>query len=324
MDPAYLPAFENKMFIEGPETGRRLTTFFALLLLATAIATYGVLSNSTATVIGAMIVAPLMGPIMATAAAVVMGSSERAVRALALVAVGVVTVVVASYLLTLIVPSIAISFSSNGEITSRVNPGLFALLSALASGAAGAYITAREEISDAMGGVAIAISLVPPLCVVGIALSHGELTAARGAALLFATNFLCILLAGGIILWLSGISDPALTATHVRVRRRGLALIAVATLLIAVPLYAEGRQAVSDALDTRTATSEAQQWLSGKSFAIVSVSVNGDVVATTIAGSGDLPVLTELAARLSQRFGRPVVVTLHTVQATEQTAASGG
>lgn len=65
-DPAYLSTFEDKLFIEGPQTARRLTNFFALLLFATVIATYGVLSNSTATVIGAMIVAPLMGPMMAT------------------------------------------------------------------------------------------------------------------------------------------------------------------------------------------------------------------------------------------------------------------
>ena len=58
-DPDYLPAFEAKMFVEGPRTARRLTNFFVLLLLATVIATYGVLSGSTATVIGAMIVAPL-------------------------------------------------------------------------------------------------------------------------------------------------------------------------------------------------------------------------------------------------------------------------
>ena len=74
-DPSYLPEFEDKLFIEGPQTARRLTNFFALLLFATVIATYGVLSNSTATVIGAMIVAPLMGPIMATTAAVIMGST---------------------------------------------------------------------------------------------------------------------------------------------------------------------------------------------------------------------------------------------------------
>ena len=123
-DPAYQSTFEDKLFIEGPQTARRLVTFFTLLLLATVIANYGVLSNSTATVIGAMIVAPLMGPMIATTSAVVMGSLPRALRAFALTVAGIIAVILFSFLLSLIVPSFTISFTSNGEITSRINPGL--------------------------------------------------------------------------------------------------------------------------------------------------------------------------------------------------------
>ena len=198
-DPDYVPAFEEKLFIERPHTARRLTDFFALLLFASFIATYGVLSNSTATVIGAMIVAPLMGPIMATTAAVVMGSGSRALRAFSLTVIGIGTVILFAYLLAWVVPDVMISFESNGEIASRISPGLYALLTALGAGAAGAYILSRSEISDSMGGVAIAISLVPPLCVVGISLQQARWDAAAGAFLLFMTNYLAILLAGGIV-----------------------------------------------------------------------------------------------------------------------------
>jgi uncharacterized hydrophobic protein (TIGR00271 family) len=193
-DPAYLPVFEDKLFIEGPQTARRLMNFFALLLFATVIATYGVLSNSTATVIGAMLVAPLMEPMMATAAAVVMGSVSRALRAFALAGAGAVCVIFFSYLLAWVVTDVTISFMSDAEITSRIHPGLYALLTALATGAAGAFITSRSEIVEALGGVAIAIALVPPLCVVGISLKLGQLAAATGASLLFLTHFLAILL----------------------------------------------------------------------------------------------------------------------------------
>ena len=106
IDPAYLSTFEDKLFIEGPQTARRLMTFFTLLLLATVIANYGVLSNSTATVIGAMIVAPLMGPMMATTSAVVMGSLPRALRAFALTVAGIIAVILFSFLLSLIVPTL--------------------------------------------------------------------------------------------------------------------------------------------------------------------------------------------------------------------------
>ena len=321
IEPGYVPAFEDKIFIEGPRTTRRLVNFFALLLLATVIATYGVLSDSTATVIGAMIVAPLMGPIMATTAGVIMGSLVRAARALALVAVGVVAVIALSYVLTLIVPSITISFSSNSQISSRVNPGLLALLTALASGAAGAFIVAREEIADSMGGVAIAISLVPPLCVVGIALSQGHWAAAAGAGLLFITNFLAILLAGGLMLWFSGLNEVGTAGEHRQVRRVGFALIVVASVLVAIPLTLTARRVIADAVDTTTARAQTQAWLGGTSLELVSVVVNGDVVAAVVAGVDEPRPTRELAAEVARALGRNVVVNVQILRAEEQTAS---
>jgi uncharacterized hydrophobic protein (TIGR00271 family) len=178
--PGLSACFRRKALHQRTLAARRLTNFFALLMMATFIATYGVLSSSTATVIGAMIVAPLMGPIMATTAAVVMCAYERVMRAMARVLVGVVTVIAFSFVLSFVVPDVTISFSSNGEITSRINPGLYALLTALCSGVAGAFITSRAELGDSIGGVAIAISLVPPLFVVGISMQQGQIDAVLG------------------------------------------------------------------------------------------------------------------------------------------------
>lgn len=312
-DPDYLQAFETKMFIEGPQTARRLTNFFVLLLLATVIATYGVLSGSTATVIGAMIVAPLMGPIMATTAAVVLGATQRALRSLALVAAGIASVIIFSVLLTLIVPDITISFTGNGEIASRISPGLYALFTALSAGAAGAYIMGREEIADSMGGVAIAISLVPPLCVVGISLSQGEWGAAGGAMLLFLTNFFAILLAGGLVFMLSGLGRLALANGQTRMRRRAFALIIVATLLVAIPLSLTGYGAVTDALDSREAATVTQQWLKGTAHQVVSVNVNDRLVSVSVEGAGELRSLKELADELAAALEHPVIVKLRTI-----------
>jgi uncharacterized hydrophobic protein (TIGR00271 family) len=309
-DPSYLPEFEDKFFIEGPQTARRLTNFFALLLFATVIATYGVLSNSTATVIGAMIVAPLMGPIMATTAAVIMGSTPRALRAIALVVAGIVTVIIASFLLSWVVPDVTISFTSNGEIASRINPGLYALLTALGAGAAGAFIISRAEIADSMGGVAIAISLVPPLCVVGISLQQGQLGAAAGALLLFMTNFLAILLAGGVVLLIVGLGRTTVSPEHARVRRRGLALFVVGVLLITIPLTLSAYQAVIHATENNRAGSEVGQWLEGSSYRVVTVNVNDRVVIATVEGAGELKPVQQLANQLALALGHPVVVNL--------------
>ena len=314
-DPDYLPAFEDKLFIEGPQTARRLTNFFALLLFATVIATYGVLSSSTATVIGAMIVAPLMGPIMATTSAVVIGSMPRAVRAFALTVAGIILVISLSYLLSWVVPDVTISFTSNAEITSRINPGLYALLTALGAGAAGAFITSRAEIADSMGGVAIAISLVPPLCVVGISLQQGQVDAAAGALLLFLTNYLAILLAGGVVLVVIGLGKLAGAQEHARIRRRGLALFVVGILLVSIPLTLTTYQAVTRTTDNHKATAEVEAWLEDTSYQVVTVTVNDRLVITTIEGSGELKPTQQLANQLAVVLDRPVLVNLRTLPA---------
>lgn len=312
-DPDYLEAFEEKLYIRGPRAGRRLTNFFVLLLLATVIATYGLLSDSTATVIGAMIVAPLMGPIMATAAAVVMGSTGRTVRSLALVAAGVAAVIALSMVLTWGVPEVAISFTQNGELASRIEPGLLALLTALASGAAGAFITSREEIADSIGGVAIAISLVPPLCVVGIALRMGEWGAAGGAAMLFITNFLAILLAGGITFWIGGLGRLAITDERVHVRRNAFLLVILATVLVAFPLSVTSYTVVNNALEERTAQQEVGKWLEGQTYQILTVSISDQTAVVTVEGYGEMPSLQALAGKLATALGRAISVNLRVV-----------
>ncbi len=312
-DVDYLETFEAKVFIEGPEVARRLTNFFTLLLLATVIATYGVLSNSTATVIGAMIVAPLMGPIMATAAAVVMGAATRALRSLALTITGIALVIAISYALSYFVPDVTISFTQNDELASRISPGIYALITALAAGAAGAYITARAEIADSMGGVAIAISLVPPLCVVGIALSQGEWPAAGGALLLFVTNLLAILLAGGVVFVLIGLGRAAELEEGTHMHRRAFIFIAFATLLIAVPLAFSSYELVTSTLDNNKASAVVQDWLAGTSDHLISVSVQDRIVFTSVEGVNPLPPVQSLADALSAELNRPVVVNLRVV-----------
>jgi len=321
-DPAYLSTFEDKLFIEGPQTARRLTNFFTLLLLATVIATYGVLSNSTATVIGAMIVAPLMGPMVATTSAVVMGSLPRALRAFALTIAGIVTVIIFSYLLSWVVPNVTISFTSNGEITSRINPGLLALLTALGAGAAGAFIVSRAEIADALGGVAIAISLVPPLCVVGISLRSGQMSAAIGSLLLFMTNFLAILFAGGVVLMIVGVGKSAISIEQKRLRRRGIILFVVCLVLITIPLSLTAYQNITSIEDNNTATVTVQNWLQGTSYQVDTVSVNGRVISVTIDGTGQTKPLQQLANQLARALGRPILLNVRTVPAQNSESRS--
>jgi uncharacterized membrane protein len=260
-----VPPFEAKLFFEGQQRRLYLERYIVLLFLAVVIATYGVIGDSVATVIGAMIIAPLMRPIMATAAGLVMGSMRRA---------GI------SFLIVL--------------ITGRISPRLIDLFVALAAGAAGAVAMSRDDVADSLPGVAVAISLVPPLCVVGIGLAEGELTAASGAMLSFLTNFLSILLAGGAVLALLGLSTASTEGLRSAARRRAFILIVIGVLLVVVPLATTTKQVYEHALISRDTALLAQEWMAETDYDISRVAVSGDQVELVIFGSGDRPDLNLL------------------------------
>jgi uncharacterized hydrophobic protein (TIGR00271 family) len=312
IDLAFLPEMESQLFYEGSAAPMKLVQFAVLLGLATVIATFGVTSSSTATVIGAMIVSPLMTPIMASSAALTMGAGERATRSLTLVALAVAGVIALAALLSIPIPAAAIGFDTNSEITSRVSPGLAALLVALASGAAGAFATMRADISNSLPGVAIAISLVPPLCVTGMSLAKRQWTDASGSLLLFTTNFVAILLAGGLVFTLGGLARIAISDT--RTRRRAFLVVIGSTLLLAVLLTATTVTVVKAAIDSANAQTTVTQWLRGAQYSTAQIMVNPSNVTVTLAGAGDLPPLEPLALELSRILGRPVSVDLKVVR----------
>jgi uncharacterized hydrophobic protein (TIGR00271 family) len=269
-----------------------------------------------------MIVAPLMGPMMATTAAVVMGSLPRALRAFALTVAGIIAVIIFSYVLSWIIPDFTISFISNGEINSRINPGLYALLTALGAGAAGAFMISRTEIADSIGGVAIAISLVPPLCVVGISLRAGQMGAAFGSFLLFLTNFLAILLAGGIVLEITGLGKLALSKEQARFRRSGLLLFVLCIVLITVPLSLTAYQRITLAQENVSATLEVQKWLQGTSYQVDAVNIIDQTVVVTIEGNGQLKPLKPLANQIASTLDHQITLDLRIVPAQQIESSS--
>ncbi|MGD8464126.1 MAG: DUF389 domain-containing protein [Anaerolineae bacterium] len=173
--------------------------FFVMIGLSAAISTFGLLQNSAAVIIGAMLVAPLMAAIFGLSLSVVRGDVRLLRRATSALVRGIALSVAVSTLLTLIMPDTALY----SEILNRTQPSLLDLGVALASGAAGAYALCRKEVSASLPGVAIAAALVPPLAVVGIGLARWEGSIAGGAMLLFLTNLVAISAAGGLVfIWL--------------------------------------------------------------------------------------------------------------------------
>lgn len=185
------------------EGSRPRSTYFVLLVLSTLIATFGLLANSTATVIGAMLIAPLMGPILGLGYALVKGDPKTILTALSTEILGVLTCVGTSMLVAFAVSSNHIDYSVS-EIVSRTDPTLYDLAIGLAAGLAGGYTSARPRIQSSIAGVAISVALVPPLAVAGLC-TVGSLSGdvpwgpAIKAGILFLTNFLTIEFAAAMV-----------------------------------------------------------------------------------------------------------------------------
>ena len=210
------------------ERDARLDGVFVVLSLgASLIASLGLLANSTAVVIGAMVVAPWIMPLRAAAFAGLMGRWRlfgQAVRSLAsgvLIALGC----------ALLLGRLADLASYGSEIVARTAPNLLDLGVALVAGAMAAYAKVRSEAVSSLAGTAIAVALVPPVCAVGLCLAAGQAQPALGAVLLFATNLVGIV-SGALVLL--GLSAPELRQQLGRSQLGWSSL--VLTLLLLLPL----------------------------------------------------------------------------------------
>lgn len=316
--PEDLPAFKAKLFFEGAKRRVNLERFVVLLFLSTFIATFGIIGDSAATVIGAMIVAPLMRPIMATAAGLVMGDMKRAGSSFLIVVASVAGVIGTAWLLTELSVLTVISIESSSQFSSRISPSLIDLYAALASGAAGAFAISRDDVADSIPGVAIAISLVPPICVVGIALAEGEWAAAGGAFLLFLTNFLSILLAGGGVLALLGLSAVAVKGLESNARSRAFMVVAIGIFLVTIPLSISTLRIYQQKLIKRETIHLADEWVDGTGYGINRVDVIGDKVTVAIYGSGERPPLSELGSQLGESIDQPVDLNLVIIPSAQE------
>lgn len=201
------------------------SNYYLLLFLSGAIATFGLLSNSSATVIGAMIVAPLMGPIEGMSFAMVMANRRLLKRSALSLTLGALLTVLTATVLTHLIGIEALT----DEISARTQPTLMDLGVALAAGATGALAKSRRGIADALPGVAIAVALVPPLSVIGVGIAFASSEVFWGSLLLFLTNLAGIIFSGGLVFL-------AHRYGSVKRAKRGLMFAIAALVGLAVPL----------------------------------------------------------------------------------------
>ena len=296
------------VMFEEPDLQARLVRFWALLILASAIATFGLYGDSVATVIGAMIVAPLMLPIMGLAFGISVGDTGAIGRSLLVSVGGVATAIGVGYALSFLMPS-QLDVTSINQIMIRTSPKLVDLLAALATGLAGAFAIGRKDVSDTLPGVAIAISLVPPLANVGILLGAGRTDLAMGSMLLFVTNYLAIVLTGSFVYGLMGFPTAALEGSSRRAKRLAVAVVVAMILLVIVPLGLSSLKVILQSTVEQRTTEATKTWLEGSDYRFVSVNVDEGRVNLVVSGSGQLPPKAALELALKGRvYNLPVRV----------------
>lgn len=276
---------EKTLLAYGANSPAKQSRFWILLFLAGIIATAGVAADSAATVVGAMIVAPLMTPIMGTAFALVVSQPYQLMRSLLAVIGGVLMVIGIAFLFSMLQPEGLLALD-NSQIAARVSPRLIDLLAALATGMVGAFALVRSDVSDTLPGVAIAISLVPPLAVVGLTLQHGEFDQALGAFLLFSTNVAAIILVATLVLLLYRVREVAMSAGYAvgSLRGRDLAVVIGIVILVTIPLTYGSMKVIRENRMEFIAANLAGSWADANKWKIIAISVQDKEILVTAIG----------------------------------------
>ena len=248
-----IPFDQRRVIIqEISETSSPGFDFFLLVILSGSIATFGLITNSPAVIIGAMLVAPLMSPIIGIGLASIIGRRALLRESLSALFRGAILAIGLSALIGVVNLYLPFVYFQElpVEIISRTHPSPIDLVVALAGGLAAAYSLTEPKLSAALPGVAIATALMPPLCTVGIGISMQRWDVAGGAFLLFITNTVTIAFASALVFFLRGFNPYPKDGS--RKLPPSLQLSAVLILLLLVPLTYYSIQFVQQATEYRT------------------------------------------------------------------------
>ncbi len=279
--------------------------YWLQLMMAAALATLGLALDSTAVVIGAMLIAPLMKPIVELAMGLATGSAPLVFRSGVRSVASIVAVVCAAAAISWLLPFHDIT----RELTARTAPSLIDLFVAAACALAGAYATmfASSEMASTAAGTSIGISLVPPLCTLGYALSIGHWNMAIGAALLFTANVTGIITVAGVVFAIVGFGQVDIHAAEVETevnlgglasrigtnwskasRRLGAISRFVLPLLLLAAIFVPLRRAVGEMSRRSTMRQQLEETLQRSKLRVaqsaITVDAEGAIVRVVIVG----------------------------------------
>ncbi|MCL2534246.1 MAG: TIGR00341 family protein [Nocardiaceae bacterium] len=283
------------------------SAFWTMLTLAGVIAVAGIVGDSTATVIGAMIVAPLSTPILGIGLGITTGRAKLLGHSLLIVLLGTVLVVAMGALFVQLVPNHA-DVLTNSQVLGRTSPRLSDLTAALATGLVGAIAITRRDVGDVLPGVAIAISLVPPLAVVGVCLGSGAPSLAFGAFVLFLSNVVAMVITAVAVFVAAGYVAAAGGSGR---RSRTYIVLTAALLVVAIPMVANTLSSVWE----KQIAEAGRQWLADVPGAqVTGVSWQGRTATIAVLGPPSLPPVAELQAAVDDLLPwDPDLQVVHTV-----------
>lgn len=222
-----IAATREELYSEITKGARLDVNYLVLSILSTIVAAIGLLEHNVAVVIGAMVIAPLLGPNIALAFATSLGDRALIWQALKTDAAGLGLSLLLAILIALIWP---VSFD-NPELMSRTDVGLGGVVLALASGAA-AVLSLTTGLSSTLVGVMVAVALLPPTATMGMALGSARWDLASGALLLLAVNIVCILLSAKLVFLIKGVRPRSWTERNRAKQSMALYLLLWALLLV--------------------------------------------------------------------------------------------
>lgn len=274
---------------EGIDASAYWRRFSILLALAVIIATMGLLRNSGAVIIAAMLVAPLMTPILGIASSMVMGWIGRAAALIVTVWVAALLSIMLAWALVWLT-DVPRGIMIPDEVISRTDPGAEDLVIALAAGIAGAYVQIRKSEASLIPGAAIGVSLVPPLAATGILLYFAEWARAYEAALLFATNFGAIILSACLVYVVLGPRDILLRAGKRRAKfTLGFVTVALFLGVVFSHLLTATYFRFIEANVQSTLSRKISEWAAPTPIEIVRVDINAHEKIAEIWAVVDLP-----------------------------------
>ncbi len=304
--PFFSHALESdfkELFLNLKDSATTSGNYVLLMVLSVLLASLGLFLDSPSVVIGAMVLAPLMSPIIALSMGVLRSDAELSRKAFSTLFFGVVLALALSASMAWLIPFHEVTH----EISGRLHPSMLDLMVAIISGVAGAFANARENIAKSLPGVAIAVALVPPLCVAGIGLGWWQSEIFYGAMLLFLTNLTGIILAAGLSFMMMGFA-PFSRA------KPGILISALLVVVISMPLSVAFKNMQTVATIKKDLSTQ-QFKLEKQVFRLRNIKIQlgkpllikADLLGTRLP---DVEVLAQLEKQIARQLDQPVKVEL--------------